>query len=68
MGGQRERGALVSKFMAQTWGLGLVNRRCQSVDHLGREVITLTFHPTDSCPPPSLPFPWSCLRVPPEVG
>lgn len=57
-----EGGGLVSKFMAQIWGLGLVDRRCQPMDCLGRGVITLTF------PPPSLPFTWSCSRVPPELG
>lgn len=38
----RERRALISTFMAQIWGLRLVDTRCQAMDYLGEEVITLT--------------------------
>lgn len=48
-------GGLVSKFMAQIWGLGLVDRRCQPMDYLGRGVITLTFPPQASLSPGAAP-------------
>lgn len=48
----RERRALISKFMAQIWGLGLVDTRCQPMDSLGEGVIILTL--LIHLPPPQI--------------